>query len=84
VKKTRGDEAIRVVVHICIETTHGNSLYSNLYLKLAKMSCFSFYFLSFFLLHNWRTTEQKRFCEGGGWLASVGGRGDGERGRNNE
>jgi hypothetical protein len=32
VKRTRRDEPIAVVTHICMETTQGNSLY----LKLAK------------------------------------------------
>jgi hypothetical protein len=34
--------------YIYIETTQGNSLCSYLYLKLAKMKCFSFYLLCFF------------------------------------
>jgi hypothetical protein len=33
---------VGVVIHICIETTQGNSLCSYLYLKLAKTSHFSF------------------------------------------
>jgi hypothetical protein len=48
VEKTGRDETIEVVIHIYIETTQGNSLYSDLYLKLAKMSCCSFYLLCFF------------------------------------
>jgi hypothetical protein len=47
VKKTRGGESIGVVIHICMETTQGNSLCNYLYLKLAKTSCFSFYLLCF-------------------------------------
>jgi hypothetical protein len=43
-KKTRGDEPIGVIIHILMEVTQGNSLYSYLYLKLAKKSCFYLYF----------------------------------------
>jgi hypothetical protein len=43
----RGDEPIGGVIHVCMETSQGNSLCSSLYLKLAKMSCYSF--LSFLL-----------------------------------
>jgi hypothetical protein len=46
VKKTREDEPIGVVVHICMKTTQGNFRCSYLYLKLAKASCFSFYLFS--------------------------------------
>jgi hypothetical protein len=46
-KRTRRDEPIGVVIHICMETTQGNSLGSYLYLTLAKTSCFSFYLLCF-------------------------------------
>jgi hypothetical protein len=48
VKKTDRNEPIGVEIHICMETTQGNSLCSHLYLKLAKMPCFSFYLLPFF------------------------------------
>jgi hypothetical protein len=48
VKRTGRDEPAGVVIHICMETTQGNSLYSYLYLKLAKTSCFSSYLLCFF------------------------------------
>jgi hypothetical protein len=40
-------EPIRVGIHICLETAQEISLYSYLYLKLAKTSCFSFYLLLF-------------------------------------
>jgi hypothetical protein len=36
VKRNGRDEPIRVVIHIFMETTQGNSLCSYLYLKLAK------------------------------------------------
>jgi hypothetical protein len=38
VKRTRGEELIRVAIHVYMETTQGNSLCSHLYLKLTKMS----------------------------------------------
>jgi hypothetical protein len=47
VKRSGGHELIWVVIHICMETTQGFSMYSYLYLKLAKMPCFSFYLLCF-------------------------------------
>jgi hypothetical protein len=60
VKKTRGDEPIGVVIHICMETTEGNSLCTYLYLKLAKTSFFLFIF---FLLQNLRRSDGS--AEGG-------------------
>jgi hypothetical protein len=66
VKRTRGDKPIGVVIYICMETTQGNSLCSSLYLKLAKMSCFSFYLFFFYKIR-----EQ----EGGtGSVCVLGGR----------
>jgi hypothetical protein len=47
VKRSGRDEPIWVVIHICIVTTLGLSLYNYLYLKLAKTLCFSYYLLSF-------------------------------------
>jgi hypothetical protein len=44
-KRTRRDELIGVVIHICMQTTQRKSLCSYLYLKVAKTSCFSFYLL---------------------------------------
>jgi hypothetical protein len=35
-KKNRRDKPIGIVIHICMEISHGNSLSSYLYLKLAK------------------------------------------------
>jgi hypothetical protein len=40
--------SVGIVIHIFVETTQWNSLCSYLYLKLAKMPCFSFYLLCFF------------------------------------
>jgi hypothetical protein len=48
VKRTGRGEPIGVVLNICMETTQGNSLCSCLDLKLAKISCSSFYLLCFF------------------------------------
>jgi hypothetical protein len=48
VKKIRGDKLVGVVIHICMDTTQRTPLCSYAYLKLAKMSCFSFYLLPFF------------------------------------
>jgi hypothetical protein len=42
VKRTGRDEPIGVVIHVCMKTTQKISLCSYLYLKLAKMPCFSF------------------------------------------
>jgi hypothetical protein len=47
VKRIRGDEPIGVVIHVCVETSQGNSLCSYLYLKLVKMSFFLFIFYLF-------------------------------------
>jgi hypothetical protein len=41
------DEPIQVVIHMCIDAILGISLYSYLYLKLAKILCFSYYFICF-------------------------------------
>jgi hypothetical protein len=45
VKRSGRDKPIWVVIHICMETTQEISLYSYLYLKLAKTPCFSYYLL---------------------------------------
>jgi hypothetical protein len=71
VKRTRRDEAIGVVIHICMETTQGNFLYSYLYVKLGKTSCFSFHLLCFSFYKIGR----------GAGLAPVGGGGGGKRDR---
>jgi hypothetical protein len=47
VKRSGRDESIQVVIHMCREAMLGISLYSYLYLKLAKMLCLSFYLLCF-------------------------------------
>jgi hypothetical protein len=72
VKRIRGDEPIGVVIHRCMEISHGNSLCSYPYLKLAKMSCFSF---TFFLLQYWRIGGQKKYWAG---VAPLGGKWQGK------
>jgi hypothetical protein len=73
VTRSGTNEPIWVAKHVCIETTQGISLRSYLYLKLAKMPCFFKSFLIFFLLQNWRTRGQNRFCLG---VGMEGGRGE--------
>jgi hypothetical protein len=74
-KKIRGDKPIGVIIHIYIEIPQGNSLCSYLYLKQAKVSCFSFYPSK--EMEN-RKAEQV-LPSGEGWNQWEGG-GDGERG----
>jgi hypothetical protein len=62
-EKDRG-ESIRVIIHIYIEMSQGNSLYS--YLKQTKMS----------FLQNQRTGEQNRSCLGGWYQCKRGGYGE--------
>jgi hypothetical protein len=45
VKRSGTDESIRVVTHMCMEAMLGISVYSYLYLKLAKTLCLSYYCL---------------------------------------
>jgi hypothetical protein len=45
VKRSGRDESIWVVIHMYMEAMLGISLYSYLYLKLAKVSCLSYYLL---------------------------------------
>jgi hypothetical protein len=65
-KKNRGNELILVIIHMHMEMSQGNSLYS--FLKQTKMSLF-------FLLQNQKTRGKKRFY---GKMISLGG---GRRGR---
>jgi hypothetical protein len=52
---------MRVVIHMCMEAMLRISLYSYLYLKLAKMLCLFLLSLMFSLQQNWRR-GQNRFC----------------------
>jgi hypothetical protein len=65
------DEPIGVVILMCVEAMLGISLYSYLYLKLAKHHTFLIIFYIFFLLQNWRTREWSRFCLEAGWRGEV-------------
>jgi hypothetical protein len=69
-KKIRGNKPIGVIIHIYKEIPQGNSLCNYLYLKQAKMSCFSFYLFSFFF---YKTVEQE------GLTGSTNGEVTGER-----
>jgi hypothetical protein len=73
VKRIRGEETAGAVIHICMEISQGNSLCSYLYLKLAKMSYFAIYLLSFFFYKI--RGVQNRFCQGWGWHQWRGGGG---------
>jgi hypothetical protein len=67
VKRSGRDKPIRVAIHVCMEITRGISLYSYLFLKLAKTPCFSHYLLCVFFCKNRRTRGWNRFCpEAGG------------------
>jgi hypothetical protein len=72
-KKTKGDEPIGVVIHICMETTQRSSLCGYLNLKLAKRSCFSLHLFS-------STKSENRSAEhvllGVGGVFGTGGRGE--------
>jgi hypothetical protein len=48
VKRSGRDEPIWVAIQISMETTQWISLYSYLYLKVAKIPCSSYYLLCFF------------------------------------
>jgi hypothetical protein len=74
VKRTGRDEPVGVVIHVYMETTQGISLCSYLYLKLAKMPCFSFYLLCFFF---YKFGKQEGGT-GSGWGVGVGISGKGE------
>jgi hypothetical protein len=65
-KRSGRDEPVCVAIHKCIEAMLGISLYSYLYLKLAKTLSFSLSFM-FSLQQNWRTRRQNPGSEVGGW-----------------
>jgi hypothetical protein len=50
--KRSGREPVWVVIHMCVEAMLGISLYSSLYLKLAKKKCSVFLIISCFLFNN--------------------------------
>jgi hypothetical protein len=59
------DEPIWVVIHKCVEATLGISLYTYLYLKLAKMS-YLLYFIYFSSTKLENKREEEFLPEGGG------------------
>jgi hypothetical protein len=60
VKRSGRDEPIWVIIHMCMVTTLGISLYSYLYLKLAKR-LFFLLSLMFALQQSWTTRGWNRF-----------------------
>jgi hypothetical protein len=60
VNRSCREEPMWVAIHMGMEAMLGISLYSNLYLKLAKMLCL-FYFLCFLFKKNQRTIGQNKF-----------------------
>jgi hypothetical protein len=73
VKRIGRDEPTRVAMHMCMKATLRISLYSYLYLKLAK-ALFFLLSLMFFLQQNQRTRAWNRFCpeaEGERELAQI-------------
>jgi hypothetical protein len=65
VKRSGRDEPMWVAIHMYMEATLGVSLYSNLYLKLAKMLYLSYYLLSL-LFNEIREQEEQQVLSGGG------------------
>jgi hypothetical protein len=61
VKRSGRNEAMCSAIHKYREAALGISLYSYLYLKLAKM-LFFLLSLKLSLQQNWRTREKNRFC----------------------
>jgi hypothetical protein len=62
-----------------MEAMLGISLYSYVYLNLAKLLCLSYYFLCFLFNKNWRR-GQNRFClEARGVRKEGGDKGQGEK-----
>jgi hypothetical protein len=81
VKRSGRDKPIGVVIHMYMETTQRISLYSYLYLKLAKMPCFSNYVLRFFF-YKIREQGSRRGSPQDGGVGHLGkGENGGERDR---
>jgi hypothetical protein len=72
------DEQMWVAIHKCMEAMVGISLYSYLYLKLAKILCLSYYLLCF-LFNKIENKRAKQILPGSG-----GGQDKEEDGPNNE
>jgi hypothetical protein len=58
VKRSGTDEPMWVVIHMCMEAMPGISLYTYLYLKLAKTLCLSYYRLCFLFNKTGEKAEQ--------------------------
>jgi hypothetical protein len=72
VKSSGRDEPMWVAIYKCMEAAVGISLYSYLYLKLAKMLSFLLS-LMFSLQQNWRTRGQnRRTCSALKWDVAGG------------
>jgi hypothetical protein len=71
VKRTGRGESTGAILHIYMGTTQGNSLYSYLYLKLAKhhVSCFIFYVFFYYKIEE----QEAGTCSAGG-CGEKGGR----------
>jgi hypothetical protein len=67
VKRSGRDEPIRVAIHMCMETMLGVSLYSYLYLKLAKTLCLSYYLLCFLFNKIGEEGRTSSAWKWGGW-----------------
>jgi hypothetical protein len=65
VKSSGRDEPIRVVIHMCMEAMLGISLYSYLYLKLAKMMSFICFLFNKIGEGNRTGSSWKQECEEG-------------------
>jgi hypothetical protein len=80
VKRFGKDELVWVGIHKCMEAMLGISLYSYLYLKVAKTLCLSYYLLHFFF-NKIREQGAELFLPGSkeGW--EDGGRGVWGRGK---
>jgi hypothetical protein len=77
VRRSGRDESMWVAIHMWMEAMLGISLYSYLYLQLAKMLCLSYYLLCF-LFNKIRYKRWNRFCP-----AERGGEGKEGGGPNN-
>jgi hypothetical protein len=73
VKRSGRDEPIWVVIHMCMETKQGISLYSYLYSILAKMPCFSYYLLVFSSTKSENRKKEQVLPKSGGGGVSIGG-----------
>jgi hypothetical protein len=81
VKRTGTVEPIRIIIRICLEATQGISLCSHLYLKLAKMPCFSYYLLCFFFYKIREQEDRSSSAQGVCWGVGTSGRGERGGGR---